>query len=136
MSEEIHGSCLCGTVKYAVKGPFDVFYFCHCTRCRKSTGSAHASNIFTSADNIRWISGEDNIKRFDLTTAEFFSKCFCGECGSLVPYLSRRGPIIIIPAGSLDGDPPIRPKNNIYWESRAEWYDEGKGADCCAEGPG
>jgi len=135
MLKEIAGSCLCGTVKFAVHGPFDAFHFCHCTRCRKSTGSAHAANIFTSADNIRWISGGDSIKRYNLPTAEFFAKCFCTECGSTVPYVSRRGPIIVIPAGTLESDPEVAPQDNIYWSDRASWYDAGKDAPCIMAAP-
>ena len=36
---------------------------------------------------------------------------------------------MIVPAGSLDDDPGIRPRYNIFWESRAPWYEEG----CAAE---
>lgn len=121
----IKGSCLCGQVSYEVIGPLEQFHLCHCSRCRKSTGSAHASNIFTKPDNIRWLSGEFLIKRFDLPTAERFARCFCSHCGSGVPYLSRNGLALIIPAGSLDVDPGIRPQDNIFWRDRACWYDEG-----------
>lgn len=118
------GGCLCGAVTYEVEGPFDQFHLCHCSRCRKSTGSAHASNIFTKPGNITWLTGKSLIKRFDLPTAERFARCFCTECGSGVPYLSRNGLALIIPAGSLDSDPEIRPQDNIFWQDRACWYDD------------
>ncbi|MCW8943936.1 MAG: GFA family protein [Sedimenticola sp.] len=122
---KIKGGCLCGEVTYEVTGPFDQFHLCHCSRCRKSTGSAHASNIFTKPESIRWLTGESLIKRFNLPTAERFARCFCSQCGSGVPYLSRNGLALIIPAGSLDDDPGIRPQDNIFWRDRGCWYDEG-----------
>ncbi len=122
---KIKGGCLCGEVTYEVTGPFDQFHLCHCSRCRKSTGSAHASNIFTKPENIRWLTGESLIKRFDLPTAERFARCFCSQCGSGVPYLSRNGLALTIPAGSLDDDPGIRPQDHIFWRDRGCWYDEG-----------
>ena len=36
------GSCLCGEVAFEVEGPFDSFLNCHCSRCRKATGTARA----------------------------------------------------------------------------------------------
>ncbi len=132
---KITGSCLCGTVAYTVHGPYKAFYLCHCTRCRKKTGSAHASNIFASAESFCWTSGEDSIKRYNLPEAEAFATWFCSECGSAVPHESRRGPLMVIPAGTLDGDPEFAPQHNIYWHDRAGWYDEGKAAPCCDGGP-
>ena len=125
MDKAIKGSCLCGQISWTVKGPFEVFHLCHCSRCRKGTGSAHAANIFTRPENITWHSGEALIKRFDLPEAERFSKCFCTHCGSPVPYLSRTGQYLLIPAGTLDDDPGISPRDHIFWADRANWYDDG-----------
>ncbi len=125
MEKSINGSCLCGAITWTVKGPFEAFHLCHCSRCRKGTGSAHAANIFTRPENITWLQGQDLIKRFELPEAKRFSKCFCTQCGSTVPYVSRTGEVLLIPAGSLDEDPEIRPQDNIFWDDRAPWYDEG-----------
>ena len=80
----VQGSCLCGSVRFELLGKINGFYFCHYMRCRRSTGSAHASNIFTDPENIRWLSGQELIKRYELPEAERFAKQFCSECGSLV----------------------------------------------------
>ena len=48
----IAGSCLCGSVKFRVFGEVDTFYLCHCSRCQRSTGTAHVANIFTQPGNI------------------------------------------------------------------------------------
>ncbi len=123
MNQEINGACLCEQVRYAVRGPFDQFHICHCSQCRRSTGSAHASNIFTSKDRIRWIAGEALTKRYDPDKPGVISKAFCTHCGSLVPYISASSGRLVIPAGGLEQDPGIRPQDNIYWPDRADWYD-------------
>lgn len=123
MNEEIRGSCLCGQVQYIVRGPFDAFHICHCSQCRRSTGTAHASNIFSTKERLRWLSGEELTKRYDPDQPGVISKCFCTHCGSLVPYISASSGRLIIPAGGLESDPGIRPQNNIYWPDRADWYD-------------
>ena len=128
MSNEVKGSCLCGLVTFKVTGPLQVFRLCYCSRCRRATGSAHASNIFGTPDQLEWLSGEEYIKNYILPEAERFAKNFCSECGSAVPMVSRDGARLLIPAGTLAGDPGIRPNANIFWADRAQWYDEGVNA--------
>jgi hypothetical protein len=121
MSEStIRGSCLCGAVKYEVAPPFKLMVHCHCSRCRKGTGTGHATNIIVDPGQLRWLSGETAIRRFDLPGAKSFAKWFCGNCGCPLPRHSRSGKMVV-PAGSLDTVPPIKPTDHIYWESRAPW---------------
>ena len=127
--KKTNGSCLCGKVSSEITGPFLRFYQCYCDRCQKKTGSAFASLMFTTPDKITWLSGKDEITRYDLPEAERFSNCFCNTCGSQVPYISRDGAFLIVPAGYTSGDPNIRPSANIFWQERPCWFDEGKTAD-------
>lgn len=129
MDIKVSGSCLCGKVTSTMQGPFQKFYQCYCDRCQKKTGSAFASLIFTSPESIEWHSGQSLIKRFDLPNAVRFSNCFCTECGSQVPYLSRDGSALVIPAGYLEGDPQISPQANIFCEEKPVWFDKGQAAD-------
>ncbi|WP_440876772.1 GFA family protein [Thalassotalea sp. PLHSN55] len=135
MSKEIQGSCLCGKVSSVVTGPFKRFYQCYCDRCQKKTGSAFAALMFTTPDKIKWKSGEQLIKRFDLPEAARFSNCFCSECGSQVPYVSRDGAFLIVPAGYVEQDPEIRPSANIFWDEKPCWFEEGKSADKFSQYP-
>ncbi|HKJ53436.1 MAG TPA: GFA family protein [Gammaproteobacteria bacterium] len=128
MSKPIKGGCLCGRVQYQVTGPFERFHLCHCSQCRRSTGSAHAANIFTTGDRIEWLAGEELIKQFTPDEPNMISKCFCSHCGSLVPYISLSSGKLIIPAGSLHEPPDIAPDDNIFWRDRADWYDAGLAA--------
>ena len=124
MSDVISGSCLCGKVKFELRGPFSSFFVCHCSRCRKATGSAHASNIFTKPEDLSWTAGEDLVRGFKLDSAQSFGRNFCAECGSPVPRVSAERNMVVIPAGSLDEDPGIRPENIIFSCHRAHWYDD------------
>jgi hypothetical protein len=121
MSESnMRGGCLCGAVSYEVAPPFGLMIHCHCSRCRKGTGTGHATNLIVDPGQLRWLSGEGAIKRFELPTGKTFGKWFCGECGSPVPRHSRSGKMVI-PAGSLDTVPPVMPTDHIFWESRVPW---------------
>ncbi len=121
MSDAINGSCLCGGVTYRFRGPEYVFQYCHCSRCRKFTGSAHASNILVKPENFEWLSGDDLVGRYELPDARHFATCFCTRCGSSLPWLSQSGGAVIVPAGTLDEDPGIRPTQNIFFASQAPW---------------
>ncbi len=57
-SSAITGSCLCGSVKFEVTPPFAAFRYCHCSRCQKASGSAHAANAFLPATQFKWLAGD------------------------------------------------------------------------------
>ena len=123
MSDEtLGGSCVCGRVRYTVPGPFMAFQYCHCQRCRKASGAAHAANLFVATEQLAFVEGDEHVRRFDLPEAKYWSHCFCDTCGSALPWLSRTGKAYIIPAGTLDGDPGVRPTRNIYCAFQASWY--------------
>ena len=121
------GSCLCGSVRYEITGDPQRFYHCHCSRCRKASGTGHASNLFIKPGAIKWIKGEELIKSYKVPEAKRFINCFCSNCGGRVPRYVKETDFIVIPAGSLDSDPTIRPQARIFWDSRASWSCGGDG---------
>lgn len=118
------GSCLCGGVAYAIEPPFLFFHYCHCSRCRKNSGSAHSANIFLKLEQFQWTRGADLVRRYELPEAEHLCTGFCATCGSSLPWLSRNGRYVLVPAGGLDDAPVERPERNIYWKYRAPWYED------------
>ena len=124
MSKEITGGCFCGNVTFKLEDDFAKFFFCHCEQCRKLTGSAHASNLFTSTANIEWTQGEEKTRRYDHPTLSF-SKVFCENCGSGLPYVSQRGNFLVVPAGSLNEEPSKKPDAQVFCEEQAEWHKSG-----------
>ena len=121
--KKITGNCLCGAVRFEVDDNFQQLNLCHCEQCRKATGSAHASNLFTDPENIRWTNGEEYVKRFDVP-GRCISNAFCTECGSGLPYVSKTGKSLVVQAGTLNDAFTSTPTaRNIFWEERADWYD-------------
>lgn len=118
----VKGSCLCGSVSFELKPPYTAFRYCHCSRCRKASGSAHASNLFLPQAQFAWLAGEELVNHYKVPAAKSFAVSFCTRCGSRVPHrIAERGEFLV-PAGLLDGDPAARPENAIFWGSRAPWY--------------
>jgi hypothetical protein len=119
--DSIRGACLCGAITYEIWPPLSKFVHCHCARCRRATGAAHASNIYVKPAQLLWLGGEADIKRFNLPVAKSFAKWFCPHCGSPVPRLSRSGKTVVVPAGSLDPSPNVMVKARIFCGSEAPW---------------
>ncbi len=116
------GSCLCGSVQYEIKGDSTAFYHCHCQRCRKASGTGHASNIRVSPEtSIHWLKGEELLKRYKVPEAERYFNNFCSNCGSPMPKVVPEIGAVVVPAGSLDAEPDIKPEARIFWDSRTEW---------------
>src|SRR4051812_24752483 len=120
-NDVLDGSCLCGAVTYSVRAPFLRFAHCHCARCRKATGTGHATNLYVAPDRFEWTSGQASTVRFDLPTARSFATTFCRACGSPLPHHTRSGREVVVPAGSLDQIPDMAPQARIFWDSRVTW---------------
>ncbi len=121
-SDVISGSCLCGEATYEITGNMGIFQYCHCSRCRKFTGSTYASNLFVSPDQFKWVKGESIVGTYSPKETKYFATAFCKNCGSSLPWRSKGGKVVVIPAGTLDGNPGIKPHQNIFCASKAEWY--------------
>ena len=117
----LKGSCLCGEVEYEVHGTQTDFWHCHCKRCRKATGTGHASNLIFAPAEVRFTRGEDNIARFKVPDARFFTNVFRTNCGSRLPNHSIERGFAVVPAGSLDSDPDVKAGGRIFKGSATSW---------------
>ena len=113
------GSCLCGTAKFEVQGDFDSFYLCHCKRCQKDTGAAHAANLFSRTAKLAWLAGADAVTTFVLPGTRH-NKSFCRLCGSALPSTQVAG-LLVVPAGCLDTEISSLPTAHIFSSSKAAW---------------
>ena len=129
------GSCLCGSVQYEISGEPKRFYHCHCSRCRKASGTGHASNMIVKADAVKWIKGEELVRIYKVPEAKRFARWFCSVCGSSLPRYVKETGFVVIPAGTLDCDPIIQPQARIFWDSRVSWSCGGDGIPVYSEYP-
>ncbi len=122
---EVHGSCLCRAVAYAVEGEIPFFLNCHCRRCRRARSAPHATNGFVEAERFRWLRGEEKLRSYKIPEADRFTQVFCAACGSVMPVVRREANRVVIPAGSLDDDPVGRERAHIFCGSKSHWYEIG-----------
>jgi hypothetical protein len=122
MPETMRGSCLCGEVTYEISGNAGIFQYCHCSRCRKFTGSAHSANLFVYPEQFAWTGGKALVGTYVPEQTKYFTTSFCKKCGSSLPWHNKKGTIVVIPAGTLDAHPGIEPLQNVFFASKAPWY--------------
>lgn len=118
MANKHSGSCLCGQVKYEVTGAFEQFFLCHCSHCRKGSGSAHCANLFSNTAQLTWLQGKDNVRTYTIPNTRH-CRSFCSNCGAALP--TQAGGMLVLPAGSLDSDVTIKPTAHLHIASKANW---------------
>lgn len=118
----IAGGCLCGAVRYMLRGAPVLALQCHCSRCRKASGSAFAANLFALRDAFAYTRGEELLGSFRPPDAERFDHIFCTRCGSTLPFDNGAHGLVGIPMGTLDDDPGLAPKAHIWVDSKAPWH--------------
>lgn len=117
------GSCLCNSIAYEITGePFRTAH-CHCSRCRRGRSAAHASNLFYKFDNFRFTRQDAPIVDYRVPEAKYFGVAFCTKCGGAVPRVSKERGGVVVPAGTLDTDPGVRPAMHIHVGSKACWFE-------------
>ncbi len=119
----VTGGCQCGAVQFEYTGDAKFVMNCHCSRCRKVKGAAHATNAFVACENLSWTSGKDNVAEYAVPEAKFFGNAFCKTCGSSVPRARADGSIYNVPVGSLNQSPGVDAKGHIFVGSKADWFE-------------
>lgn len=120
MEAVIRGSCLCGGVRFQVRPPFLRANHCHCSRCRKHSGTAVCTQARVPRERFELLQGEPLIRVYG--EGQGAVKAFCTVCGSsLFGGKWPHGKEISIRLGAFDDDPGIRPQFHTYVGSRAPW---------------
>ncbi|MEP7042619.1 MAG: GFA family protein [Dokdonella sp.] len=113
------GSCLCGAVHYVVADEFLYALNCHCSNCRRATGSAFKPFAGIERSKLRISQGDDRLLIFgdgpDCDT-------HCMRCGSLLYSIVRGGAFAHVAMGSLIDEPGLRPSAHIFVGSKAPWF--------------
>ena len=115
------GRCLCGGVRYELRGELRGILVCHCVECRRYHGT---SGAYTSVARealalqdpeglLRWFPGPQSA-----TNGE---RGFCSRCGSSLLWREPESSTYSVAAGTLDGATGLRIEQHIWDEQRADW---------------
>lgn len=117
---EYRGQCLCGVVRYRLEADVpEAMFLCHCSRCRRETGTLHGATVFFGGGALKFDAGEEELTSFALAGTRK-SRRFCKICGSPMPRIDASG-TIALPAGSLDDSSLVTPTAHIHCDSEAAW---------------
>ena len=119
--ETYAGGCLCGAVRYSLRGPSLFECQCCCKDCQKATGTGHTTIVGVLRSQLK-VEGEPAVFTNSGESGGTVSRHFCGNCGGrLYTSGSLPGEVVMIQAGSLDLPHAVTPQNVIYFKDRVAW---------------
>ncbi|KAK7740870.1 hypothetical protein SLS62_010967 [Diatrype stigma] len=126
------GSCFCGNVRISYEGEPVAKAICHCSDCRKITGTTYSTNLIVPTAGFRVTAGTPKTVAKTADTGNTVTSHFCGDCGST---LFRDGPTFgdntVIKVGVLDDPAALdaaRPALELFAPNRVAWVPEVPGA--------
>ncbi len=108
----LEGGCLCGAVRYRLRHPRSA-YWCHCTMCRRASGSAA----------LPWVSvvrADFEVTQGALATfssSPGVARGFCGACGSPIVFDMAREAEVDVTLGTLDTPDALPPTHHLWTRS-------------------
>ena len=120
----IRASCLCGGVRFEVRGELTRASHCHCSMCRKAHGAAFGTYAQARKADLRLVQGGELVAAYESSPG--IRRTFCVRCGSTLQWINAARPDIEdIALGILDDDPGVRPDCHIFVGSKASWHEIG-----------
>jgi len=114
----LSGGCLCGAVRFELRGRVTSVTYCHCAMCRKWHGHLGA---YAAVDRADFVLIEDRALRWH-ASSETVRRGFCGECGSSLFFDQDSLPKMAFCAGSLDAPTGLHSKAHIFVASKGDYY--------------
>ena len=116
----LEGGCLCGAVRWTAEGAPKAVHHCHCSMCRRWTGSAFATLAWFARDAVRWTDTPAAYRSSPIAV-----RTHCGLCGTplSLAYNSRND--LALAVGSFDAPEAVTPTHRYGVESRIRWADIG-----------
>ena len=116
---ETTGGCLCGGVRYRVKGPLRSIVYCHCSQCRRTSGHFVAATA-VATDALTVVAGK-SLEWF--ASSEIASRGFCRRCGSSLFWLPKTEDHVSIMAGTLDESTGLQAVAHIHTGDKGDYYE-------------
>ncbi len=121
MGGTITGGCLCGAVRFAYDGEPGLAAYCHCTDCRRVTGSAFNVSVPLELAGLR-ISGTPKAFTKRADSGMPLARYFCADCGAPLYTASPAHPeIVYVKAGALDDPDLVKPHHQSWTRSKVAW---------------
>ncbi|MEP9353357.1 GFA family protein [Xanthobacter sp. KR7-65] len=118
----LDGGCLCGRLRYRLRGVKSA-YWCHCTMCRRASGSAALPWASVARPDFEITAGTPSVYE----SSPGVRRLFCGSCGSPIAFDMAREEDVDVTLGTLDVPDALIPTHHIWTQSALD-MSEGLGA--------
>jgi hypothetical protein len=118
MKTSLEGGCLCGAVRYRIRGAPRSADYCHCRMCRRVAGAPVVVRVTVANDFFNWMTGVPAVYRSSPDAERFF----CRECGTQLA-LRDEPDFLDVTLASLDDPEAVHPSYHIWTTSRIGWFD-------------
>lgn len=119
-NEKREGSCLCGTVRFAIELPAIVCAHCHCSMCRRAHGAAFVTWVVVMKEQFEVLSGANRLVHY--TSSKGATRSFCGVCGSSLFFAGEHFPgQVHIVLANIEGEIDHAPEMHVFFSDRAPW---------------
>jgi hypothetical protein len=116
------GQCLCGDICFEFDAPDRDVNICHCSLCRRMTGTAFGTYVKVHKDSLRITGGENNFTAYAVT--DKLDMLSCATCGSYVYAThSDYADYAYVCLGVVDDNDDLRPTYHEFVGSKASWYE-------------
>ncbi len=121
MAAKLSGGCYCGAARYEVADAFGYAMNCHCSQCRRTTGSAFKAFAGIERGQLSLTSGGETL--LIVGDPDDAHDVHCKACGSLLYSVVRENAWVHVAMGTLADAPSIRPQMHIFVGSKAPWHE-------------
>lgn len=131
----VKGECNCGAVLYEADSEVSDVYICHCSICRKFTGSGGIAVSIVPFKKFSWLAGQEYISYWSKPGHDWHTN-FCKVCGSALPGANDEENVYI-PVGTIkEGDEDLKIAHHLYVNSKPGWEEIGDSGKQHPEGYG
>ena len=114
------GRCLCGAVRFEIHSALGPVIYCHCSLCRRASGTAFAANASIRKDALKIVAGRELLTEYKSTPTTY--RQFCSRCGSPLFGGDDDSPNTRVRLGTLDNAGGARSIAHIFTGSKSEWF--------------
>jgi hypothetical protein len=125
MTNAVHeGGCLCGAVRYKVKGEPVVGTVCHCRFCQTRTSSAFAAMGYFREEEVEIRGRLTMYEHRSDTSGRWLRIEFCPTCGTPVTHTVELRPGLRgIGVGTFDKPGWFRHDRHVWTRSKHDWIE-------------
>lgn len=127
------GECNCGAVQFEIDAELSGIYMCHCSICRRSTGSNGIAVVVVPKERFRWLRGQELISTWQKPGTQW-QTWFCRVCGSPVPGENDAATMFAPAASITRGGEELKVIHHVWVGSKAAWDEIGDAGQQHAEG--